>query len=772
MRVRESSFWLPVVLVAWVALAALRTEPSAVAPWLALATMPALTGWAFRRTGARVGDSDDRAWLRGATRALGVGAPLFVAGSSGAAGHPGLEAAAQVGAATASVAALVAVARIEGMGGLARPAQAARRLDGAGLVALVWTISIALHVLRAVAPERMALLHPDAPELAASASGLGASVVLLATASRAHVLRRLELGVGDRTAAALSLAAAAIVTPLPAVGFGLADAHVALPASALAGALAVSAACVADDAAALAFAQRTVLGVTLVLAPLTLLGAWVAREAPARAPAAVVVLAAVGVSVGLLARLLARALGRGRSTWLAAIERATDAALEPEPERALARALGALARLVPHPHEPARIWRLDPPGSVHVDLAGYLHEERAPVPSELLALAAGEPLGTLRADVLASVEVRMPELRPRLAWMRTHGAFAVTAISDDDGPAAMLVVPAGTRRATLSIEEARALRRLGDRLGAVASVASALARSRARELETEARLEAIAHEADRLRHLVAASGGRHRAFASRLAASVRRSAYSPAARFAVDEIERVGSLGIPVTLLAPPGVDPAPWAAIAHVASVRRDGPFVVVDAADGALHEPSAWTIGDGSPLALADGGTLVVVGAAALPLATQEAIATLLAERRSPAGHAAALELGLVLTLPATVDALAAADRIAPAFADRVGDRAVALPALVDRGEDLRALALDRLARLGLRLRGEPLGLDARALAALVEHELPGNDAELDALLTKAAARAAHGVVRLEDLERAGLGAAPRSERPSSPRRRRDAS
>jgi DNA-binding NtrC family response regulator len=113
-----------------------------------------------------------------------------------------------------------------------------------------------------------------------------------------------------------------------------------------------------------------------------------------------------------------------------------------------------------------------------------------------------------------------------------------------------------------------------------------------------------------------------------------------------------------------------------------------------------------------------------------------------------------GIVVSLPATVDALAASGQLSERLADRLGDRTVALPTLEARAEDLRALALEHLARIGVRLGREPLGLAPPALTALMEHTWPGNDAELYATLLKAALTTEGGVLGARDLARTGFG------------------
>ncbi len=68
--------------------------------------------------------------------------------------------------------------------------------------------------------------------------------------------------------------------------------------------------------------------------------------------------------------------------------------------------------------------------------------------------------------------------------------------------------------------------------------------------------------------------------------------------------------------------------------------------------------------------------------------------------------------------------------------------LPTLVERPEDLRALSLEALARAGLEKDGRPLGLDTSALRLLSDHDWPGNDRELEDVLSRAAlARSVRG-------------------------------
>jgi DNA-binding NtrC family response regulator len=183
----------------------------------------------------------------------------------------------------------------------------------------------------------------------------------------------------------------------------------------------------------------------------------------------------------------------------------------------------------------------------------------------------------------------------------------------------------------------------------------------------------------------------------------------------------------------------------------------VVVDAAGPDEQRPSTWHEPETSPLCLADGGTLFIASVSALALETQAFLAESLANRRSPAGHDAPLDLQLVVSVPTTVDSLVASGHLDPELADCLGDRAVPLPPLSARSDDLRALFLDRLARIGMRLKGRPIGLDPRALGRLVEHAWPGNELELDDVLTRAVAIVDGEVLTSAHLDQIGFVAAP---------------
>jgi len=102
---------------------------------------------------------------------------------------------------------------------------------------------------------------------------------------------------------------------------------------------------------------------------------------------------------------------------------------------------------------------------------------------------------------------------------------------------------------------------------------------------------------------------------------------------------------------------------------------------------------------------------------------------------------------------------------LARRFGSYETNIPPLSDRAEDLRAMILDRVARLGLTLRGEPFATDDAVLDELLNYEWPGNESELESALQLLVQHASESLIHLDDLESIGFGtAAPRTSEPAS--------
>ena len=737
---RVRSFWLAVGVVAYVSFDAVRASDGRGPAWLCLVGLPLAlaAGWSVTAPKTR-GEDRIEPGARSAARVCLTGAAILIAARSGLMNfedalsplppRPAAGALANVGAALASMAGLVALARIAPLGGLLDPPASTRRLDAAAFASLLWTIAVALPAVLALSPERAALLDPMIVDYATVVAATGSLGIGIVAAMRVRALRRLELGIVDRASAALYIALTAVTVGVLASFVGVAAPERVLPETAIVSALAMSWAAITREPTAVSRALRVILTVSFLAAPIALGAVYVTHAAPGRA-GPLVFFACVAVAIaGLATPLLARGLAPERHRWLDAFDGATRAAMNPDPDAALQSALGALRETigrVPTAEKagsPA-LYRITPAEVVTVDRAGFLHTQKAEAPARLLELAEEEPERILRIEVLRAVEVRRPEVRPLIAWL-VHREIAVAAVvRDDEGTIGVLTLPRGGRSSRTTLEEIRALRTLSDRLGAVIGVSSSLARSRERELEARRELDRLVWEVARLGADLERDSARLEAIARILARPARIAAYSPTARAALEQLERLAVGNRPVTLLTAPGINAAAWAALTHLASARRGSVLVIVDGADGTEHDLLRWRDVASSPIRAAAGGTLVILDAQALPR-----------EIQSYLGAALPDELGTIVTVPSTIDSLVAAGRMDERLADRLGDRAVALPALASRSEDLRALALEHTSKIGVRLYGKPLGLDLSALAVLSEHSWPGNDAELEAILLRAA-------------------------------------
>lgn len=781
---RARSFWIAAGAVAYAAFAALQASGGRGPAWLALVGLPILLalvwtataplgGYAPPRTTEKQTERDPTATPthdeihRSAARICFTGAAFLAAALTGP-NSPWLDALANLGAAIASMASLVALARIPHPGGLLPVPDEARSFDAAAFASLFWTIAVALPAAVAVAPERTAALPPLAPAYVTVAASLGSLGISVAALRRARATRKLELGTGDRTAAALWLTLTALGVSVLAAALRVVAPERLLPITAAGAALAVAWSAVAREPTAVARALRVILALTVPAAPIALFAVYIAYAAPGQAGAVAFLACAACSILGLAAPLLAKRFAPERARFHEALDAATEAAMNPDPDAALETALMKLETLSPNrgiprasrkgaektdiaAHVSAALYRLAPPELVTVDRAGYMHTEAAEIPPRLIELASAEPEHVLRTDVVRAVEVRRPDVRPLLTWLDQRAIGAAALILDSSGPIGVLTVPGNPTERSLSLEEVRLLRTLADRIGAVLGVSSMLARSRDREAQARAELEALRAEASRKDAALKSGAARFQALARILERPARAAAYSPPARAAIDQLEHLAQTGRPITLLTPPGVDAVAWAALAHLASPKRSGAFVIVDGSSPSEHDLLRFRDPVESPLHIAAGGSLVILDAQALPLEVQSYLGAALAMRRTSPDDPS--DTGFIVAVPATADSLVGAGRLSERLADQLGDRAVALPDLASRAEDLRALSLDYLVRIGMRIRGRPLGLDLPALALLGEHLWPGNDAELYAVLLRASLASEGDVIGARELQAIGF-------------------
>jgi hypothetical protein len=609
--------------------------------------------------------------------------------------------------------------------------------------------------------------HADLVDSAAAAAGLAGVGLTTAVALLELTQRRAELGARERLRA---LAFIALTAFAAAVAVALLRLFPPTPTFLVAGVAVATFACHAATAPRADTLGRGALTVTTLAAigvlPTVIL-AFFAKQRPAIAVIAVVFAAAAGALAALLAPLLRERLFPATEPWMEAFAIARRAASHSDPEVALARALGELGGLAQRGSrvgardgvglEAASLFRFDPPSVMTVDVAGYVRTESAEIPTELASLALEETESVLTIEALDAVAVRRPETRRSAAWMRDRGLRCVAIAHDGEAAVGLLALPLGDREEPLALSEVRAIAELTKLLGGHLATSAQLARSVGREAQLRADERELAKDLEETRRALARTSGRAAAFTKAIADRASVAAYSPAQRLALGAIDLAAERAAPLTLLEPPGVDPLPYAARYHLASPKRTGALTVVSGSDPALVDLELWRDEERSPLALDHDGTLVLLHPELFPKLVQAFIAA-----------AAPSRVQLCAVLPATVDVLVAEDRLHETLGDVLGDRAVALPPLAARPEDLRALTNHVLTHIGLRDRRGPIGVDAGAMEWLVEHGWPGNEVELDTVLLRAALSMQPGspVLTRADLLRSGFRPLPSSPAPGQGR------
>jgi hypothetical protein len=732
------------VSIGYVALVAARHEGRFGLGSLGLSAAALALGWLSARARAPL------AWA-----AWGAGVVTASLGSDGEAMHL----ASAGGALACALAGAVALPSVASLGGVLRAPRRSPRL-GVAMLVVLWAptlMAVGARVVGSRAASGSSMLAPWALVGAASTSVL----VLMAMAAAARLERRLDLGVVPRLDAFLVCAAASVVAAVVAV---IGDVLAPLPAAAAMCATTGVALCVTTrlgDPVVWWQQVRRAAALAAMAVALTAIFVFVAGNdrVHERALAAGFVLLALAAGAEL--PRIARAVRGEGNRRLAAVRAARDALRGKDAGAALGAALHALRdaspaiREVPRPEEgrlpSAELWTLDPVRCLRVDAAGYPHDEPATLPPELVLVGCAEPESTLRAEVLDAVEVRRPDLRPLSQWMRDARMATATMVARDGEIEGVLLLPAHDGAPDLTLEEARALRELADDLAPLCHARAQLARSMDREQRARVLADDATTRAERLEHEVARGSAHHALAATRLARPAAVGIYSAASRAAYDALDRLAKAQAPAVVVARSGVDPVPFLARAHLAGARGTAPLVLVDCTSTREHDLERWRDPIASPLALADGGVLVLVDAAALPTDVQRLVGQALAERRAPWERPDALDIVLALTAVEDPRALADAGRLDTLLASRVGaalDAPVRLPGIEERPEDIRALVTDRLAREGLRVRGAPVGMEDAAFALLVDHPFEGEDAELAALVQKLVARARGEVVREQDV------------------------
>ncbi|MDP9036942.1 MAG: hypothetical protein M3O50_19255, partial [Myxococcota bacterium] len=400
--------------------------------------------------------------VTGLERAIGWGAALVLASLGVVSQHRGLDAFGAMGAMTSAGAAAIAIGRIQSQGGIAQ-VRALSPVLSVLVVGAAWAIALLARFAPEAGPLGWIVGNRHLADVAAAAAS---ALVLLAATDWTLRRRRLELGVEERAHAMRAIIAGCLVvaviagflcpTELPSIGRGF----VAVTASLL-GAAALHA-----DAVKVARCTRRALCLLAVGGATAWLGAMVGASSSEGAWLATVATAGVSLAAGAAVAILDRPLRPAGGVWLDAFARAGVAACSGDADVALRDALVALRAPAGAGAASPELWTLAPPCVATVDAAGYLHEREGDLPEMLAAVAAAEPQGTLRAEVLDSLEVRRPDLRSLAAWLSARAGWLATVIASEGELDGVLVLRRAGREPPTTLEELRALRVVADRLAA------------------------------------------------------------------------------------------------------------------------------------------------------------------------------------------------------------------------------------------------------------------------------------------------------------------
>ena len=193
-----------------------------------------------------------------------------------------------------------------------------------------------------------------------------------------------------------------------------------------------------------------------------------------------------------------------------------------------------------------------------------------------------------------------------------------------------------------------------------------------------------------------------------------------------------------------------------HDRGPRWEAPFVVADCSAAPPDQVASLLFGSPSDghtgwFQSATGGTLLLRDLPALSKENQARLARALAEQdaqQRPGETAGSLRPRIIATSRAPLTELELRGALDLDLAKHLSSPGLTIPPLRDRREDVPSLALLAIDRACRVLAREPVGIAADAMAALVEHDWPGDVAELELIIELAVAQASGTTVALRDL------------------------
>ena len=403
------------------------------------------------------------------------------------------------------------------------------------------------------------------------------------------------------------------------------------------------------------------------------------------------------------------------------------------------------------------LYTLEPPLRVRLDVGDRANIRSGDAPAAITRVLFADDhhsildLANLRARV-----VREPSIRAAVDAMERRAIGAVLPCVHLDHIEGLLFLPLRGRSEALSRVELEELARLGDSLGG--ALASALAQRRADthihqlsalRRDAEDRITVLEGELEQLRGQCDVLG---RGLAEDQTLHV---AYSQSMRRVQTRAIELAPLSDPVLLVAPAGSPLLPVSRFIHDRGPRWEAPFVVADCSAppdevmnllfGSENERRAgW-------FQSAAGGTLLLRDLPALSKSAQARLATTLGAQNVESVDEEGGPLvrpRMIATSRAPLSELQRRGALDPDLAGCFVVPGLPIPPLRERREDVPSLALLAIDRACRVLARDPVGIEQQAMEALVDHDWPGDVAELELVVELAVVATSTKTISLRDL------------------------
>jgi DNA-binding NtrC family response regulator len=441
-----------------------------------------------------------------------------------------------------------------------------------------------------------------------------------------------------------------------------------------------------------------------------------------------------------------------------------------------ARVLLPLRRAARLPEAAPLLYVLHDERELRLDGAGHPRVRPQPLPSALARHFRDHGMLPIVRDELSARVLRRPELRDVVEQLDRMDALVVVPLVVESQLEGALAVARGLRDDRVTLEELDALERMGSEVAGQLFVLLAAERAQVRAREAFEAAQAERQRAEDLADRLSLSEERTRLSE----ASVDRGgghpevSYSAAMRQLHSRLAELAPHPLPVLLSAESGIDVTRFARVLHDESALSAGPFLVFDALSAREPEGVSALLSDREDprarglLTRAEGGTLFVRDVAALDVPAQRVLVQVLSEHTIPSGSSPSkvpCNVRLVFSARTSLTELSSSGGLIAELSRWLEATNVRIPPLRERPEDLESLVLLSVDRVARALGRPTPGFSPDALAQLVSYAFPGNEQELENVVSRAVARASSQRIGLADLPAlraaAGLGSFVDQER-----------